>query len=83
MDPFANRTELNEHLSGKDHTRLKLICLWCLGRQVFTRVNDLKQHVKTSHIVGVVSCMSDFQAGLEYWLCWCLQPYLGLKFAIA
>ena len=50
MDLFANRTELNKHLSSKDHTCLKVICLWCLGRQkMFTRVNDLKQHVITSY----------------------------------
>ena len=47
---FANRTELNRHLSGKAHTRLAVICPWCLGKEkTFTRVNDLQQHVSVTH----------------------------------
>ena len=47
---FDNRTDLNRHLTGKTHTRLAVICPWCLGKEkTFTRINDLKQHVSTTH----------------------------------
>lgn len=42
FNTFDNRTELHRHLSGKTHTRLAVICPWCLGKQkIFTRINDL------------------------------------------
>lgn len=58
---FINKSELNKHLSGKAHTRLAVICPWCLGRQkIFTRVSDLKNHVKSSHTATLATLPINF-----------------------
>lgn len=68
--PFESRTELNRHVTGKSHTRLAVICPWCLGKQkTFTRLNDLKQHVLSTHKATFQTLPSSFfTAGTGFFL---------------